>query len=98
MQFSTVALFAVVAASVNAGVVTEVDTQSTLVTITDCDTTVTDCPAHETTAPVSSAPVNSTSAANTTTAGVSTYEGAAVANGQYAAGFAALAAGALLAL
>ncbi|CUM53163.1 unnamed protein product [Debaryomyces tyrocola] len=98
MQFSTVALFAVVAA-VNAGVVTEVDTQSTLVTITDCDSTVTDCPAH-TSAPVSSAPaVNSTSApANTTAAGVSTYEGAAVANGQYAAGFAALAAGALLAL
>lgn len=100
MQFSTVALFAVAAAFVSADVVTEVDTQSTLVTITDCDTTVTDCPARQTEAPVSSVPaVNSTSApANTTAAGVSTYEGAAVANGQYAAGFAALAAGALLAL
>lgn len=84
MQFTTVALFAAAAIAVNADTVTEVETESTLVTITDCESTVTECPAH------------STSAANTT-APISTYEGAA-AKGQYAAGFAAVAAGALLAM
>ena len=82
MQFSTVALL--FAAVANAATITETDLESTLVTITDCDTTVTDCPASS-----SVVPTNSTS-------NVSTWEGAA--NRQYAAGAAALAAGALLAL
>ncbi|CAH2352100.1 protein Tos6p [[Candida] railenensis] len=85
MQFSTVAILAS-AALVSATTVTETDSSSTLVTITSCASTVTDCPAA------------STSVANATTAAnVTTWENGA--NKQFAAaGVAALAAGALLAL
>ncbi|QBM89594.1 hypothetical protein METSCH_D06720 [Metschnikowia aff. pulcherrima] len=83
MQFSAVAILAAVASA--ASTITETDSFSTLVTITSCESTVTDCPAR-----------HSTSSNWTTTASVSSYEGAA--NKQYAAGAVALAAGALLAL
>ncbi|KAK6201311.1 uncharacterized protein RJT21DRAFT_120360 [Scheffersomyces amazonensis] len=89
MQFSTVALFAAAAALVAADV-TETDLSTTLVTLTECPETVTNCPARVSTSVV--AAQNISSAAN-----VSTYEGAG-AKVQFAAGAAALAAGALLAL
>lgn len=84
MQFSIVALLSVVA-SASAATLTETDVSSTLVTITDCASTVTDCPAHSTSVYNYTAPSN-----------VSTYEGAA--NKQFAVGGVALVAGALLAL
>ncbi|KAK6465576.1 hypothetical protein DFJ63DRAFT_332998 [Scheffersomyces coipomensis] len=77
MQFSTVALFATIAAFVAADV-TETDLSTTLVTLTECPESVTES--------------NVTPPAN-----VTTYEGAGV-KVQFAAGAAALAAGALLAL
>ncbi|CAH2351633.1 protein Tos6p [[Candida] railenensis] len=86
MQFSTVAILAS-AALVSATTVTETESSSTLVTITSCGSEVTDCPAA------------STSASNSTVApsNVTTWENGA--NKQFAAaGVAALAAGALLAL
>ncbi|CAH2355293.1 protein Tos6p [[Candida] railenensis] len=92
MQFSTVAILAS-AAFVSAATVTETDSSSTLVTITSCGSEVTDCPADSTVAAVASSSV----AANSTLANVTTAE--AGANKQFAAaGVAALAAGALLAL
>jgi hypothetical protein len=91
MQFSAVALFAAAAALVSADTITATESHSTLVTITDCDSTVTDCPAKSTEAPVSS------SSNSTSPVPVSTAEGAG--HKQHAAaGVAALAAGALLAL
>lgn len=85
MQFSVLALLALAATSVQATTLTETDTSSTLVTITSCASTVTECPA-------------STSAVHNTTAAAvsSAYEGGA--NKQFAVGGAALVAGALLAL
>ncbi|CAK7894841.1 hypothetical protein CAAN1_12S04720 [[Candida] anglica] len=88
MQFSTVAIFAATAAAVSATTLTETEVSSTLVTITSCDSTVTDCPAKHTSASNYTVPVNVTTASE---------NGAA--KGQFAAaGVAALAAGALLAL
>lgn len=47
MQFSTVAFFAAAAASVSAAAnATVYSTESTLVTITSCESYVTDCPAN----------------------------------------------------
>ena len=85
MQFIAIALFA---AAASAATVTEVDTQSTLVTGTDGAPTATDRPAHSTSAaPNTTAPANVAPCA------------AGAARNQYAAaGAAALAAGALLAL
>ncbi|GEQ72743.1 hypothetical protein JCM33374_g6431 [Metschnikowia sp. JCM 33374] len=86
MQFSTFAILAAVASA--ASTITETDLHSTMVTITDCGPSVTDCPAHSSSLVSSS---NWTASAN-----VSTYHDAA--NKQYAIGAVALAAGALLAL
>lgn len=93
MQFSTVAFLAA-ASVVSAVTVTETESTSTLVTITQCDSTVTDCPAASTTAAdVSSSVVgNYSTPANISSA----YEGAAARH--YAVGGVALFAGALLAL
>ncbi|GEQ67286.1 hypothetical protein JCM33374_g950 [Metschnikowia sp. JCM 33374] len=90
MQFSTVAILASVASVASAvSTITETNSHSTMVTITDCDTSVTDCPAHSTS-------LVSTSSNWTASANVSTYHDAA--NKQYAVGAVAFAAGALLAL
>ncbi|ODV78626.1 uncharacterized protein CANTADRAFT_26655 [Suhomyces tanzawaensis NRRL Y-17324] len=112
MQFSTVALFAVVAAAVQADVVTKTEQSSTLVTITSCAEDVTDCPARHATAAPAPAPskeapapapapynnntVTSSAAHTLAPANVTSWENAGAKN--YAVGFAALAAGALLAL
>lgn len=54
MQFSTVAIFAASAVAASAATLTETDSSSTLVTITSCGPTVTNCPAkHNSTAAVS---------------------------------------------
>ncbi|GEQ70341.1 hypothetical protein JCM33374_g4017 [Metschnikowia sp. JCM 33374] len=87
MQFSTFAILAAVASA--ASTITETDTHSTMVTITDCGPSVTDCPAH-------SSSLVSMSSNWTASANVSTYHDGA--NKQYAVGAIALAAGALFAL
>ncbi|GEQ72442.1 hypothetical protein JCM33374_g6129 [Metschnikowia sp. JCM 33374] len=87
MQFSTFAILASVASA--ASTITQTDMHSTLVTITSCGPTVTDCPAHISSLSVSSS--NWTASAN-----VSTYHDAA--HKPYAVGAIALAAGAMLML
>ncbi|KAI3404161.1 hypothetical protein KGF56_003061 [Candida oxycetoniae] len=94
MQFSTVTLIAAAtAALVNADILTTTTKVETLVTITDCGPTVSDCPASHVEEEHSTSIIESPVEAP---ANVSTFEGAA--SKQFAVGAVALAAGALLAL
>lgn len=100
MKFSTIAILSVISltsAATNEGeaAATEVNTDTTLATVTSCAETVTECPgkassaAGEVSSPASVAP------SNTTSPSVSSMEGGAVINGVPGIGLAALAAGLL---
>ncbi|GMG55510.1 unnamed protein product [Ambrosiozyma monospora] len=83
MQFSTALIFASSALAVSSVVETKTNQETDSVTITSCASTVTNCPAK--------------GKSNGTASSITTYEaGAPTLGSYYAAGAAALAAGALL--